>query len=1206
MQWNAEGVSNKKTELENFLFTNSIDICCIQETHLKEGKPFKIRGYNQGERNDRDGTTKGGVLTLVRNNLRATESKRLKGEAEYLEMKVMTKTATILVGNYYCPDNKQLSLDEIDVPDERFIIVGDFNSQSQSWGYRNMDPRGEDIEAWQDENHLLLANDPNDQDTFYSRRWRTTTTPDLAFATADIHSQLTRTVGAQLGGSDHRPVILTISANNNHPSQPPRWNYKKAQWGLFGIRTNELTKDIPLEGRNINNIVKDFNSSIMKAAKETIPRGARKDYVPYWTDKLQAAHDELTAAREKAEKEPNQENNIGLQQKKAEYLKTKIDSTRRSWREKTASLNFEKDATKLWRLTKALNDENASEHKITLEEEGKLLTGRSAANAFAHNFAKVSDTEVPNQRKKEIKQEERERTTPEHNIPEAMTTEITSEELRKAIQQLKKKKSPGPDGITNEMIQHLGNTALQKLLDIFNQSWKTGQVPQCWKEATMIPIRKKGKNKSKVLSYRPISLTSCVCKTMERIVNKRMQWYLETEGIIAQEQAGFRRYRSTEDQTTHLAQVIEDSFQSKKVTLAAFIDLTKAFDKVWKDGLLVKLQRGGICGNMHRWTKSYLHNRRARVQVDGRCGQKVLLRQGVPQGGVLSPTLFILYINDLLEELPKGIHAALYADDLVLWATEEYATTATYRMQLALDKLTAWAQDWCITINREKSSATLFTLSTKQQPGRLKMGDSPLRFEDQQTYLGVTFDRRLTWKHHVESAEAKARRKLSIMRKLAGTQWGANEKILKTVYQGAVRPHLEYGSNAWMTATKTHHQTLDRVQNQALRIITGGLRSTPIEKMEHTTNIQPLSKRRECKAMTQAVKYNTMESHPMKSRQTQASSMRLKRTNFTSEVKKLQRQHENELPRQVEPQNPAAEPPPWRGKHLNLTINTTVPHLPAKDECSDAMKKTLTLAMLEERYPQEAWIHIYTDGSAADAVRRGGAGVYIKFPDGQLKTSATPTGNYCTNYRAEIEALILAAQQISSTADQEARVVFLTDALSVLEAATNSKLPRLEEALKTIRCSQVVLQWIPSHCGISGNEEADDLAKQGAGQEQEENPVSLPEMKTIIKSLFRPHATRDSYHQLTRQQQVIIFRLRTGHNRLNQHMHRRFHLAPSPFCPCGRAEQTTEHILQDCPELQDLRKETWPQRTSLQDKLYGTVEALQKTTDFVTKSHLRV
>lgn len=143
------------------------------------------------------------------------------------------------------------------------------------------------------------------------------------------------------------------------------------------------------------------------------------------------------------------------------------------------------------------------------------------------------------------------------------------------------------------------------------------------------------------------------------------------------------------------------------------------------------------------------------------------------------------------------------------------------------------------------------------------MGNSPITMEDQQTYLGVTFDKRLTWKEHIMSAEAKARRNLNIMRKLAGTNWGANEKVLKSVYEGNVRPHLEYGSSAWFTAAKSHDQALDKVQNQALRIITGAMKSTPIVRMEKITNIPPLCKRRECKAMIQATKYKCLPNHPI-------------------------------------------------------------------------------------------------------------------------------------------------------------------------------------------------------------------------------------------------------------------------------------------------------------------------------------------------------
>ena len=514
-----------------------------------------------------------------------------------------------------------------------------------------------------------------------------------------------------------------------------------------------MTKDISVEGENPNKACHDWTDAVIKAAKDTIPRGVRKNYKPHWNPDLQKAHDNLNRARDEAENNPGEENHIKLQRCKAEYIRKNLESKRKSWRETTGGLSMEGDTTGLWRLVKALNEEGGGYQPISLEQGGEVLNEKRAANAFGKAFEEVCSTPVPSERKKAVRIEEQEKKDAEdyEDIPDVMTKPITMTELKKALKKLKKKKSPGPDGVTNEMLTYLGKAALDKLLDIFNLSWNKGDVPQQWKEATMIPILKTGKNKSKPLSYRPISLTSCVCKTMERIINERMQWYLESEAVLIPEQAGFRQHRSTEDQTTHLAQVIEDAFQAKKVVLASFIDLQKAFDKVWKGGLIVKMQRSGIKGNMLRWTKAYLHNRKARVLVNGHTGKKVLLRQGVPQGGVLSPTLFILFINDVVKELPKGVKAALYADDLVIWCTEEYAATATYRMQIALDKLSAWTDKWCLQINKDKSATTLFTL-TAQKAGKLTLGNEPLQETDEQTYLGVTFDKRQTWKTQVGNA----------------------------------------------------------------------------------------------------------------------------------------------------------------------------------------------------------------------------------------------------------------------------------------------------------------------------------------------------------------------------------------------------------------------------------------------------------------------
>ena len=782
MHWNAEGVMNKKTELEHFLHEENINICCIQETHLRSNKPFKVRGY-QCFRSDRPDRSKGGVLTLIRNNINACLIDTHMEDSEYQVLEIKTDAAHFQLINFYCPNDKPLSLDTISPEVSNFIVVGDFNSHSQSWGYQHMDRRGEEVENWQDENQLLLINSPSDQPTFYSRRWHTTSTPDIALCTEDLHGGITREVGEQLGGSDHRPVLLKLNLGASVEATFPRWNYKKANWTIYEHRTSILSKDVVVQGRDINLVVKDFNACILRAAQETIPRGARRDYRPYWSQELQDLQDDLTEARKAAETNPSQENNTKLQHAKARFLRHKIQACRRSWREKTASLNLEKDCRKLWKITKQLNDEDNSRARITLEEGSRLLTGRQAADRFAEDYARESNIPITASKQRDARRELRE-SKPTRTTARPMQQPLRLDELQRALRKLKPRKSPGPDGITNEMLIHLGSAAVCKLLQIFNHSWEQGVLPQIWREAIMIPILKKGKTPKKANSYRPISLTSCVVKTMERVVNERLKCYLEMEDILVPEQAGFRQFRSTEDQATYLSQEVEDAFQEQKLVLASWIDLQKAFDKVWMEGLLVKLLRNGIASNMFHWIKAYLYNRRARVSVDRAHSKKILLRHGVPQGGVLSPTLFLLFINDLVSELPKGIKAALYADDLVLWCKEEYATTATYRMQLAADKLNSWTERWCVTVNKEKSSTTLFTLSPKQKAGTINLGGTPLKEDEEATYLGVTFDKRQTWKPHIVKAEAKARRRLAILRKLAGTTWGASQKNTESSVPG--------------------------------------------------------------------------------------------------------------------------------------------------------------------------------------------------------------------------------------------------------------------------------------------------------------------------------------------------------------------------------------------------------------------------------------
>ena len=194
----------------------------------------------------------------------------------------------------------------------------------------------------------------------------------------------------------------------------------------------------------------------------------------------------------------------------------------------------------------------------------------------------------------------------------------------------------------------------------------------------------------------------------------------------------------------------------------------------------------------------------------------------------------------------------MYADDLILWCKEEHATTAQLRLQEAANILSNWTQDWCVKINKTKSFTTPFTLSTNAKHIKIMLEDVELQHTDNTTYLGVTFNKRQTWRYHINGAQAKARRKLALHRKLAGTQWGAAETVLKNVNIGAIRPHLEYGSTSFTSASKATLYTLDKVQNQALRLIAGAMKSTPIEVMEETTTLSPLGHRKDMKNLIQA------------------------------------------------------------------------------------------------------------------------------------------------------------------------------------------------------------------------------------------------------------------------------------------------------------------------------------------------------------------
>ena len=223
--------------------------------------------------------------------------------------------------------------------------------------------------------------------------------------------------------------------------------------------------------------------------------------------------------------------------------------------------------------------------------------------------------------------------------------------------------------------------------------------------------------------------------------------------------------------------------------------------------------------------------------------KKSLHREGVPQGGVLSPTLFLVYINDILTTISKRVSNTLHADDLAIWNASEHTTTATYRIQEAISGISKWTLDWGLEINTSNTNSTLFSLSTSKEQIKLRLKDEIVP----QTFLGVKLDTRFSRKPQIEKMERSCLQKLVLMRKLAGTTWGADSSILTKVYTATVRPTMEYASTTWGTAAKTNKSRLDQVQNMALRVILGAL----VYDTGKRANVEPLERKRSLKILVQ-------------------------------------------------------------------------------------------------------------------------------------------------------------------------------------------------------------------------------------------------------------------------------------------------------------------------------------------------------------------
>ena len=349
---------------------------------------------------------------------------------------------------------------------------------------------------------------------------------------------------------------------------------------------------------------------------------------------------------------------------------------------------------------------------------------------------------------------------------------------------------------------------------VFNASLSTGDVPVAWLQAHITPVFKHG-DRTSVTNYRPVALTSVLCKLLEGIVDRAIQDHIDTYGLANNQQHGFTKGRSCVTQLTnvlHTWHSILDLPRPPRVD-AVFLDMSRAFDKMPHHILLRGLATDfNIRGTLWKWIYSFLSNRTQKVIFLGHASSWANVTSGVPQGSVLGPKLFNLFINSISSSVSS--HTALFADDMVLFRQIDSAEDEE-QVQKDLDALLDWSHRNGMTFNPSKSKAMHITRKRRFQAPIYRLGDVPLSSAPSFRYLGVEISSNLTWNTHIESIVSRANRLLGFIRVMAR---GASTNAIFALYKALVLPILEYAIPAWYPTTCAQTQQLERVQRTATRL----------------------------------------------------------------------------------------------------------------------------------------------------------------------------------------------------------------------------------------------------------------------------------------------------------------------------------------------------------------------------------------------------
>lgn len=1191
-------------ELEALLNQEKIHIAIISETWLDAQSYFRVSGYNTFRCDRDDGY--GGVAILTHKSVKAQQSnlQHPNTRIEILRVKILNCDHLENIVSIYCPPSVRTTTNDWDqilaLVNRKTLIAGDLNGHHTNWSTK-IDTRGGQIFDAMLENNFISLNDGTSTRVKLRNGIVQRSSPDLTLASTDIALKLNWTVLNESLGSDHLMIKITTSILKSRTTQVKR-NFKKADWVKYKslLETAFIDFTLPSDHQNAYN---NFIEVINKVANQVIPnirmcedplRQNKFIPRPYWNQDLSKRVAERRRALAVFRRNPTPTNLEMLQSKLGAAQCAIRKESSKSWQGFCNSIGNVVSSSEMWNKMKWLKGYKTLRSNTINREKAESLLSCLA---------------------------------PDYVVPKAPTfnrqnnqlsSPITVQELINSTKQ--SDTAPGTDHISYSMIKNLPEMGKSILVCLFNRFLSASFVPTQWKDVKIIPVPKPGVDRCSISSIRPIALLSCLCKVFHTIITRRIEWYFEKNLQFSDETVGFRRTRSCMDNLTRLVTRIQCNYTKGLTTVGCFIDINNAYNNINLLSLLNTLYDRGVGAQICGYLWEYLHSRRITINFDSQESLTRITGTGIPQGDPLSPLLFNVATIDICKNL-RNVFVSQYADDFVIYTGHKTLADAVNITQVALNLFNDMVENIGLSISHRKTKVCAFTRGNPRNHNNniiLKINNNAIQQVETVKYLGMWLDRRLKWGQHINYIQERTLKFLNVFKALAGSKWGIHPKHLRRLYVSIIRSRIDYGCYLYDSSIKSHLYKMDKVQNQAMRVVGGFIKSTPIHVMESELCIQPLNIRRNFLAAKFWFKSRSIEGNititilEKLNNLCQHQYWRHKKIPLLITVHR--NYYDHHIQTNVVPQVFSLNT--WISSlNISKNINVNIEGVAtAKRNISSIDMRNICIEYIKNKYC--TFYEIYTDGS------RDTHGCGAAFFDPQI--------DICMQFKIEVDLSIMHCELIAlsealsyvATLDRNKCIVLSDSKSALLHLA---RLPsrirghpiayNILDSICKLRKSnkEVIIQWIPSHVGIIGNEKADLAARHAVS---DGIPYSclplhsekLSEVKINCSRMWNEYfdersRTKGIWYKtvqcqpprypwfetvkLNRQYTITLLRLRSGHIPSNKFKWL-MGISDTPNCPECDVVEDVQHVLMECVRNEVIRQDM---RTML-DQGVGTCNSI--------------